>query len=168
MEWMTARTLTLALALATAAVAQAVGPQPAPRVVTAAFPVVHGFDLEWSNGEPFVGASDGSTTATHGFQVLNEDESPTAMVPAASGLSLIVLGRMASGYRIGFDEARERYVAKLFGPQGRLLRMYVVYPGQDALVLTYAKLPAGPVYLTFHDEAGHPLQTFKMFQGADS
>lgn len=168
MSRITSKALTLALALSAAAFAQAVGPQPAPRVMSAAFPVVQGFDLEWSNGEPFLGASDGSVSATHGFQVLNEDEGPTAMVPPASGLSLIVLGRMATGYRIGFDEARERYVAKLFGPEGRLLRMFVVYPGQDALVLNYAKLPAGTVYLSVHDEAGHPLQTFKLFQGADS
>lgn len=168
MDRITTKTLMLALALSAAVFAQAVGSQPAPQVIIAANPMVQRFDLEWSNGEPFLGASDGSTSATHGFQLLNEDEGPTAMVPPASGLSLIVLGRMATGYRIGFDESRERYVAKLSGPQGRLLRMFVVYPGQDALVLNYAKLPAGPVYLTVHDEAGHPLQTFKLFQGADS
>jgi hypothetical protein len=167
MDRITAKTLSLALALAAAAYAESIAPQSAPLAV-AAVPASQGFQLEWSQGEPFVGAAEGGSTATHGFQVMREDEGPTAMVPAASGLSLIVLGRTATGYRFAFDEARVRYVVKLFGAQARLLRMFVVYPGQDALLLPYAKLPSGPAYLTIHNEAGHPLQTFKLFQGADS
>lgn len=168
MERISTRTLLMAMALAACAAAEEIGPQPAPRAVPAAYPLVQSPTVEWSQGEPFVGASDAAATLTHGYQVVQEDEGPTAMVPAAAGLSLIVLGRTASGYRFGFDEARERYLAKLFGANGRLLRMFVVYPGQDALSLPYAKLPNGPVWLTVHNEAGQPLQTFKLFQGADS
>lgn len=168
MDRITANTFTLALAIASAAFGQAAGPQIAPRTVATAYPMVQAFGLEWSQGQPFVGAADVGSTATHAFHTLIEDESPTAMIPAASGLSLLALGRSAEGYRIGFDESRARYVVKLFGTEGRLLRMLVVYPGQDALVLPYSKLPAGPVYLIVHNEAGNPLQTFKLFQGAES
>ena len=160
----------LILAIGLAAGADAKNSQPAP-----AGPIASGnkvalqvFDLEWSQGLPFVGASDGMSTATHGYQNLAEDQGPTAMVEPSSGLSLLVLGRTARGYRLGFDEAGGRYLVKLFGAQGNLLRMFVVYPGQDALALPYAKLPGGQVFLTIHNEAGHPLQSFKLFGGADT
>jgi hypothetical protein len=61
------------------------------------------------------------------------------MLPAESGLSLIEVDRVAYGYRLGFDESRARYLIRLFGPQGRLLR-----------------------YLCVYNEAGNPLQSFKL------
>ncbi len=160
-----ATTLLLAAGLASAGSAMDAQPMSG---VTVALVARQAFDLEWSQGQPFVGASDGASTATHGYQDLAEDQGPTAMVETSSGLSLIVLGRTANGYRLGFEEAGQRYLVKLFGAQGRLLRMFVVYPGQDALQLPYAKLPAGQVFITIHSESGNPLQNFKLSRGADT
>jgi hypothetical protein len=120
------------------------------------------FEVEWSQGEPFVGATDGSTTATHGCQKLEGAQPATALLPPSSGLSLVGADRGTDGYRIRFDEARLRYFVKLFGPEGRVLRIYVVYPDQAELSIPYARLPAGPVFLSVHNEAGHPLQNFKL------
>ena len=161
-------TLILTAALAAGADAKNTLPAPAEPIASGTKLAVQAFDLEWSQGLPFVGASDGMSTATHGYQDLGEDQGPTAMVEPTSGLSLIVLGRTARGYRLGFEEAGERYLVKLFGAQGNLLRMFVVYPGQDALALPYAKLPGGQVFLTIHNEAGQPLQNFKLFGGSDT
>jgi hypothetical protein len=118
--------------------------------------------VEWSQGEPFVGATDGSTTATHGYQKLDDAQPATAMLPPSSGLSLVEADRGADGYRFRFDEARLRYFVKVFGPEGRVLRIYVIYPDQAEISIPYAKLPVGPVYLSVHNEAGHPLQNFKL------
>lgn len=156
-------------------VRSAFGETPAPRdtaptLVAASAESIstRGFDLEWSQGEPFVGAADGSTTTMHGYHHLAGNQSPTAMVPASSGLSLIVMRPMASGYRLSFDEARTRYLVKLFGGQGRLLRIYVIYPGQEDLNIPYSKLPSGPIHISVHNREGNPLQTFKVPVGADS
>lgn len=119
-------------------------------------------EVEWSQGEPFVGATDGSTTATHGYQKLDGAQPATAMLPPCSGLSLVAADRGEEGYRFRFDEARLRYFVKLFGAEGRVLRIFVVYPEQAGIAIPYAKLPAGPVYLSVHNEAGHPLQNFKL------
>jgi hypothetical protein len=125
------------------------------------------YDLEWSQGEPFVGAADGAATTSHGFQLLAEAQGPTAMLPAVSGLSLIEMGKTAKGYRLRFDEARSRYLVKLFAG-GRLLRIYVVYPGQADLSIPFAKLPEGAVFLSVHNEAGNPLQSFKLERTEDA
>lgn len=146
-----------------------VGTADSPQRVSMVLLPPSGDGIQWSQGEPFVGAADGALTTSHGFQPMAEDQGPTAMIPASSGLSLIVMGRTAAGYRLGFDEAQERYLVKLFGANGKLLRMFVVYPGQDALALPYSKLPGGgPVFLSVHNEAGQPLQGFKLFERAES
>jgi hypothetical protein len=126
------------------------------------------FDLEWTAGGPFVGAADGATAVTHGYLQLGRDQGPTAMVPASSGISLIVLERTGSGYRFRFDEARSRYLVKLFAGRGRLQRMYVIYPGQEDLIIPFSKLPAEQAFLSIHNESGSPVQTFKLFLEADT
>jgi hypothetical protein len=157
------------MALASAAAsAQSLPEAPTPLPMTVAAPVsaslpyTRSFDLEWSQGAPFVGAADGAATTSHGYQPLGDGQSPTALIPAASGLSLVVAMRTAEGYRLRFDEARARYLVKVFGGRGNLIRIYVVYPEQAEIGISYEKLPAGPVYLSVHHEAGHPLQCFKL------
>jgi len=66
-----------------------------------------------------------------------------------------------------FDEARARYVVKLFG-YGRLLRMYVIYPGQSELDIPNRKPPSGAAFLSVNNEAGYPLQSFKLALDADT
>jgi hypothetical protein len=169
MDRIAIRTLLFAAGAATAfgQAPRPVGTAESPQRVAVVQLPSTGSDIEWSQGEPFVGAA--ALTTSHGFQPMAEDQGPTALIPASSGLSLIVLGRTAAGYRLGFDEAQERYLVKLFGANGRLLRLFVVYPGQDALALPYSKLPGGgPVYLSVHDEAGQPLQGFKLFERVES
>ena len=137
-------------------------PHAQARAVAESLATVQKFEVEWSQGEPFVGATDGATTASHGCQKLDEAQPATAMLPPSSGLSLVDADRGTDGYRFRFDEARLRYFLKLFGPEGRVLRIYVVYPDQAEISIPYAKLPPGPVFLSVHNEAGHPLQNFKL------